>query len=229
MNTKKDTSSIVAVPSSARRKLWYMVISAGVFMSIATTEGSLRPDYDAWQQSISALSLGPRGVVQQVSFFLFGAVVLSTLHAWRTLLAGRPRSLLVPVLTALSGISLIACGFFAQDPAPGYDPQQLALTAPTLPGLIHLLFAAIGALSSIISLLAMAHYFAHDPYWRGWSVYTLLMAILMVIFITIYAVWSTHATGYAGLFERLGLLVAPAWCLTFVIRLDRGIPFMVRS
>lgn len=226
-SAKRDSPSTIPVPSSTRRRLWYMVIGAAVFIIIAFIEGLLRPDYDAWQQSVSALSLGPRGVVQQVSFFLFGGIVLSTTGAWRTLLAGRPRPMLVPVLTVLSGVSLIACGIFAQDPAPGYDPQQLALTAPTLPGLIHLLFAAIGALSSVISLLVMASYFSKDSLWRGWSRYTILMALIMVTSITVYAVWSTHAAGYAGSFERLGLLTVPAWCFTFLLRLGRGVPFMV--
>ena len=59
---KRDSPSTIPVPSSTRRRLWYMVIGAAVFIIIAFIEGLLRPDYDAWQQSVSALSLGPRGV-----------------------------------------------------------------------------------------------------------------------------------------------------------------------
>src|SRR5258708_31878652 len=31
-------------------------------------EGATRPDYNAWQQAVSALSLGPGGWVQQINF-----------------------------------------------------------------------------------------------------------------------------------------------------------------
>ncbi len=211
------------VSGKLRQKLWLMVIASLLFLSIAHVEGLQRPDFDHWQQSVSALSLGPRGWIQILSFFVFGSIVLSTVPVWRSILAGGTGAKAFPILTALTGLSLIVCGIAAQDPAPGYDPQRLFLAEPTLQGLLHLLFAAIGALSSVIGLLVMAKRFAENPAWRGWTTYTIFMAILMVLFITIYAIWSTSATGYAGTFERLGLLVAPVWCATFLVRLRKGV------
>lgn len=229
LTAKKIRKETVPVPPPLRRRLWYGVIGAGLFMAAAYLEGWQRTDYDVWQQSISALSLSPRGWVQTVNFFVFGAIILSTVPAWRKLLAGGTGSKACPVLTALTGISLIICGFIPQDPAPGYDPQNLALAKPTLGGLLHLLFAAIGALSAIIGLLVMARRFTGDPLWYGWNAYSVLMAIAMTAFITIYAIWSTASTGYAGAFERLGAITVPVWVLTFLIRLEAGVPFMHRQ
>lgn len=216
----------IPVPPPLRRRLWYGVIGSGLFMMTACVEGSQRPDYDVWQQSISALSLGSRGWIQMINFIAFGAIVLSTVTAWRKMLVGGKGGRAFPTLTALTGVSLIVCGLVAQDPAPGYDPRGLSLKVPTLRGLIHLLFAGIGALSSIACLLIMAWRFGRNPSWYGWNVYSVLMAIAMTTCVTVYAIWSTAPTGYAGTFERLGLIVVPIWGLTFLARLEKGVPFM---
>lgn len=214
------------VPSYMRRRIWHMVVGAVLFFTVSLTDGFLTGGYDPWQQSISALSLGPHGWVQVLNFYLFGSIVLGTATTWKRLLAGRKSATAISVLAVITGLSLILCGIFKQDPAPGYDPQGLALTAPTLTGLLHLLFAAIGALSSIASLLILSRCFDNDPYWPGWNVYTTMMALIMAACITFYAVFSTDATGFAGLFERLGLMTVPVWVLSFLIRLEKGVPFM---
>ena len=218
--------SPVPVPRSLRLRLWYGLIAAGIFHVIAIIEGVLTPGYDACQQAISALSLGRWGWIQIISFILFGIIIISTAAPWRKLLAGGIGAKAYPVLTFLTGASIILCGIFRQDPAPGYDPENLALTAPTLTGLLHLLFAAIGALSSITGLIILAIRFAHTPLWKSWIIYSISMALIMIACITVYGIWSTASTGYAGLFERMGLLVIPVWVLSFLVRLERGVPFM---
>lgn len=222
------TPSLIPVPRSLRLRLWYGLMAAGLFHVVAIVEGMLTPGFDASQQSISALSLGRWGCIQMSSFILLGIIIISTVTAWRKVLAGGSGAKAYPVLTFLTGASIICCGLFRQDPAPGYDPENLALTAPTLTGLLHLLFAAIGALSSITGLIIMARRIAHTPLWKSWNIYSISMALIMIASITVYGIWSTEPTGYAGLFERIGLLVVPVWVLSFLMRLERGIPFMQR-
>ncbi|NII27432.1 DUF998 domain-containing protein [Pseudoflavitalea sp. X16] len=225
---EKGVRETIPVPPHIRRRLWYGVIGSGLFMMIAGIEGARRPDYDAWHQAISALSLGSGGSVQLFNFLLFGTIILSTVTVWHKMLAGGRGAMAFSILTALTGASLIVCGLVPQDPAPGYDPEGLALKAPTLRGLMHLLFAGIAALSSVVGLLVMAWRFAGDPLWYGWAVYSVLMAVAMVACVTVYAIWSTSSTGYAGTFERLALIVMPIWALTFLVRLETGVAFMRR-
>jgi hypothetical protein len=220
------TPSLIPVPRSLRLRLWYGLVAAGIFNMVAIVEGILTPGYDANQQAISALSLGRWGWTQITSFILLGIVIISTAFAWRKILAGGSGARSYPLLTIFTGISVILCGLFRQDPAPGYDPENLALTAPSLTGLLHLLFAAIGALSSITGLIVMAIRFAKTPLWKNWAIYSTLMALIMIGCITVYGIWSTEPKGYAGLFERIGLLVVPIWALSFLIRLVHGVPFM---
>ena len=51
-------------------------IGAFLFTVTYLIEGFTRPGYDAWQQPISALSLGPGGWVQQVNFVVFGVLMV---------------------------------------------------------------------------------------------------------------------------------------------------------
>jgi hypothetical protein len=222
----KPLSSTHSVPRALRRRLWIVVGAAALFGTTACAEGALRPEYDAWHQSVSALSLGPGGWIQTLNFVAFGVVVLTSVSVWRRLLAGGRGAIAVPTLTAFSGASLIICGTIPQDPAPGYDPAGLALAAPSLAGLLHLAAATVGAMSAIASLLIMAARFHGDAAWRGWSAYSTVGAIAMTVCVAIYAVWSTAPTGYAGTFERVALMNGPIWLLKFLLRLDAGTPFM---
>jgi hypothetical protein len=182
----------------------------------------LRPGYDSWQQAVSALSLGPGGWVQDVSFVLWGVVILSTVSAWARVLSGGSGERAYPVLMTLTGLSLIAAGFVPQDPAPGYDPERLGQTLPTVVGLIHLAIAAIAASTSCAALFAMASRFATVPEWRRWATYTRAAAALTIVCVMIYAVWSTRATGLAGAFERMVIVIPGVWGYFVVARLSNG-------
>jgi len=219
----------VGVPRPLLLRLWYALGGAALFMIVATIQGITRPDYDPWHQAVSALSLGPGGWVQASNFVFFGAVLLSTVPVWRTILSGGKAATAYPALTALLGASFVIVAFIPQDPAPGYDPARLALQAPTVGGLFHLAIAGLAATCSVAGLFVMAARFTGDPHWRGWPAYSRVMALLMIVCIAIFGVWSTKPTGLAGTFERVAVMIPPIWAFTFVRRLSAGTPFMVKS
>jgi uncharacterized protein DUF998 len=208
------------------RRLWYAVVASGVFLLIALIGGALRPDYDAWHQSISALSLGPAGWVQDLSFLLLGSALFGTTPVWRRVLAGGVGAGAYPVLTALTGLSLIVTAFVPQDPAPGYDPERLGYALPTTIGLIHLAAAGVGAAASCAALFVMASRFATLPDWRAWVAPSRLAALLTISSVIIYAVWSLQPTGLAGTFERLVVVIPGIWGWALVRRLSAGAPFV---
>jgi hypothetical protein len=189
----------------------------------------VRPDYDAWHQSVSALSLGPAGWVQAVNFAFFGGILLGTAPAWRRVLSGGRGETAYPALTAVVGLSFTVLAFLPQDPAPGYDPERLGLDVPTVIGLLHLAIAGVAAGCSVAGLLVLASRFARDKHWHAWTVYTRVMAGLMVACIAVYGVWSTQASGLAGTFERLALIIPSIWGFSFLQRLSARTPFMVIS
>jgi hypothetical protein len=219
--------SLVSVARSDCRRLWYGVQAAGVFLIVALVQGRLRPGYDGWQQAISALSLGTGGWVQDACFALFGCGLLTTVPVWRRILGGGIGATTYPVLTALLGLSLIGVAWFPQDPAPGYDPEQLGYVLPTKVGLVHLSLAGVGAVSTCAALFVMASRFDHLPDWRRWGVYTRVAAALTLACVIVYAAWSTQPRGLAGMFERLVVLIPGVWGYAVISRLSAGVPFIV--
>jgi hypothetical protein len=73
----------------------------------------------------------------------------------------------------------------------------------------------------------MARRFERDPLWRHWPLYSCLTALTVVVCVTVYGIWSTQPTGFAGTFERLAMVAPMLWMFAFLRRLSRGAPLMV--
>src|SRR5260221_477703 len=167
--------------------LW---LSCGTIGSVLFTityliEGVTHPDYSAWQQAISALSLGPGGWVQQINFVVFGVIVVFTAFAWRKFLKGGVGATWYPIVRGLEGLGLIMDGFFSQDPAPGY-PKGAVLTAPTLHAVIHQVFAFASITAIAVGLFILAWRFAREPRWRGWATYSVITGFLTIVLIATF-------------------------------------------
>ena len=166
-------------------------------------EGAIRPDYNALQQAVSALSLGPSGWVQQVNFVFFGLVTLAMAFIWRQILKGGAGATWYPILRSLEGLGLIVDGFFSQDPAPGYPPGAL-LMPPTLHGTVHTLFAFVCITSIALGYFVLARRFAQEPRWEwGWAIYAIISGLLTMILIALFGSLTAQHSPIAGLFERL--------------------------
>ena len=217
------------VPRALLRRLWLALLGVAAFIAVALVQAAVRPGFDVWHQAVSALSLGSLGWVQDLNFTFLGLVLLSTVPVWRRILRGGKGATAYPALTALAGGSFIALAFLPQDPAPGYDPEQLALTAPSAMGLLHLAVAGVAAAASVAALFVMASRLAGDPAWPGWPEYTRAIALLTAVCIVVYAVWSTRPSGFAGTFERLAIILPAVWAFTFLRRLRAGAPLVKRA
>jgi hypothetical protein len=223
-----ETVDRLPVARADLNRLWIAVVTTGLFMLSAIVQGAFRPDYDGWHQAVSALSLGPAGWIQQVSFVMLGAALLGTAPVWWRILAGGRGARAYPLLTAITGLSFVVIAWFPQDPAPGYDPERLGHTLPTTTGLMHLAIAGVAAACSCAALFVMGSRLARLPQWRGWSAYSYGSGVLTIVCVAVYAAWSTQPSGLAGTFERLAVLVPGAWGYGLVARLSAGTPIGVR-
>ena len=101
----------VAVP---RRVLWWLTygtLAPVLFTAVYLVEGAVRPGYDGWRQSISALSLGPGGWVQQANFAVLGLNTLGVAYVWSRILRGGVGATWYPFMRALeSGAEVIVAG-----------------------------------------------------------------------------------------------------------------------
>jgi hypothetical protein len=205
--------------------LWLTVGVAGAVLFTTTylIEGVTRPDYSAWQQAISALSLGPGGWLQQANFIVFGVCILCMAGAWRKVLRGGVGAVAYPIIRAIEGLAFILVGFFSADPAPGYPPGA-QVTPPTLHGELHNIGAYVIVSAMALGLCVMAWRFARDLHWRGWAVYSVISAILTLYFMARFGMAFTG--GNAGLFERLATNMETIWGILLLAYLWAGAKFM---
>lgn len=181
-------------------------IGAFLFTATYLIEGVTRPGYDAWQQPVSSLSLGPGGWVQQVSFVVFGLLLLLSAYGWYRFLTPGRAATWFPLFQALSGLGLIGAGFFSLDPNPGYPPGAV-LTAPTLHGTLHAVCAYEIILTLACGCFILARRFAVEARWRGWTVYSVMTGGLILIFFALFVLGSAPG----GLIERLSTLSHALW------------------
>jgi len=214
----RAVTSPVLPPVSRVPLLWLSVgVAAAVLFTLTyLIEGVTRPGYNAWQQPVSALSLGPGGWIQQANFVVFGVGTLCLAGAWRMALNG---GIAYPLIRGVEGSVAILVAFFSQDPA-GYPPGQ-TLTTPTLHGVIHIIGAFVLVWAIILGFLVIAWRFARGLHWWGWAIYSVLSAILTLVFIALFGMAQQHG-GYAGLFERLAVSTEPVWEVLLLARLWSG-------
>ncbi len=223
-----DSTARLPVPRTLL--LWLTVGLAGAVLFTTTylIEGVTRPHYSAWQQAISALSLGPGGWLQQVNFVVFGACTLCMAFAWRAALKGSVYGIVYPIIRGIEALALMMVGFFSQDPARGYPPGT-TLAAPTLHGQIHIIGAYVIVGSMAIGLFVIAGRFARDPQWRGWVAFSVTCGLLTLTFMAFFGMGQNPQSMFAdsaGLFERLATNVETVWEVALLVRLWAGTGFL---
>lgn len=197
-------------------------IGALLFTAVYLIEGATRPGYDAWSQPISSLSLGHGGWAQQVSFVVYGVLLVLAAVGWYRFLAPVRGAIWFPVFQALSGLCLIGAGVFSTDPFPGYPPGVSPEPA-TLHGTLHGLFAWTLIVALAIGCFAFATLVraAQAQGKRGWFAYSLVTGILILIFWGLFLDGATEGVAglipLAGLAERLSAMCHDVWLCAITI------------
>jgi hypothetical protein len=213
--------SLSGIMRGLRSPLTFGLVSCGgvgAFLFTATylLEGVTRPGYDAWQQPISALSLGPGGWVQQVNFVVFGVLMLLSAVGWYRFLTPLRHANWYALLPGISGLGLIGAGLFSMDPFPGYPPGA-ALAASTVHGAVHSILAWAIILTLAQGCFSLGAGFVRFPQWRLWAVYSLITGVLILIF---WGMFVQYPTGpLAGLVERLSAGSHALWSCVLVATL----------
>lgn len=164
--------------------------------------GALAPGYDPLRETISALEFTSLGFAQRISFFLFGLMLMLFALALRRELGAGRGAVLIPTFQFLSGVGVVGDAIFIHEP-------------------LHLVCDLITFNSALLVLFLFAWRFSGDSRWRGWTVYSILTALLMMAFLTAFGV-ANHLGGPAGAFEKLASLMRTSWSVVLVTKLYSG-------
>jgi hypothetical protein len=119
----------------------------------------------------------------------------------RELGAGRG-AILIPAFQCLSGVGVAGDAIFIHEP-------------------LHLVCDLIAFNSALLVLFLFAWRFSGDGRWKGWTAYSILTAVLMMVFLTAFGV-ANHLGGPAGAFEKLATLTRTSWSALLVGKLYSG-------
>jgi Protein of unknown function (DUF998) len=198
-------------------------IGPPVFIVVFLIEGATRPGYSAWHNFVSSLSLSSQGWMQILTFCVCGFLMLGFALGLRRVLQGGHGATWGPLLLGAFGLALIAGGLFTTDPSLGYPPG--APNTPTFHGKLHDLASLVAFGSLAAANFVLARRFAGDPTWRGWTLYSIVTGILVVVFYVAATVAGTLdangviANSPAGLLQRLSIVAGFGWVALFALRL----------
>lgn len=193
-----------------------------VFVTSFMIQGAIRPGYDPLRHPVSALSLGPGGWVQMVTFWVTGLLVLTFAVALRRAGLGRA----VPILIAVVGAGLFGAGFFACDPISGY-PIGSPIPAPrTAHGIAHDLFSTPVFTVLPAAMIVMARRFrrADDRTWARLSAAAAPLFFACFVLAAIGFNQNPALMPYGGLWQRLALVIGLGWLALLSWRMRRPLP-----
>jgi hypothetical membrane protein len=179
------------------------VVGPVVWWVVSTVLGLMWPTYNAVSDPISLLaSVGaPYAVVQQLTFYVFGASILTFAlglfvwsdRGWRLLIG-------VPLLVVF-GTGVILGGYFQ------FDPNNLeAATTRT-----HITVSLVTFLSAIPAISITSWGLNHDTRWPNYRNKFLPFGIAILGIATFAILMMSVTTPWQGLAQRLFLLVLTGW------------------
>jgi hypothetical membrane protein len=200
---------VIMANESIPRTFWHTtflccgLLGSILFNVIYFSFGIMAVQYNMMSQPIGDLELIRYGWVQSANFIMFGLAAGALAIAFRKELQSGFGVTLIPLVYWLTAVGAILMGVFINEPAHTYIS---VLTFVTLP----------------ISFLLFSGRFSGDPRWRGWATYTNMATLLMLLFFIIFWFARINQRPYAGIYERLIIVVRLVWIVVFVLKLFGG-------
>jgi hypothetical membrane protein len=194
------------------------------FFAVILFEGALRPQYRPLHDTISELSLGPRGWIQTANFLVFGVFFLIFARGVKADLADSGAGRLGGRLLAVVGIGVLGCGLF---PAEGWPPSSMSTA-----GLLHVVcaMALVFALLPVVTGVLRRAFMAEER-WRSLAPATGFVAVVtLVLLVGGLALMSPPGqpprigNEYAGLIQRIDVAVFLSWQVAVAQRISRSRP-----
>ena len=192
------------------------------FFLVLLVEGAARPGYRPLRDTISELSLGPRGWIQTANFLVFGLLFIVFARGVKTSVNDSRGTRLGAMLLSVVGVGVLGCGLFR---AEHWPPSSMSLA-----GVLHLLCAIVLVFALLpVATGVMARAFSADPRWRSLGRVTRLTSFLtLALVVGGLALMSPPGQPprignvYAGLIQRIDVAVFLAWQIAVARRIARS-------
>lgn len=174
-----------------------------LFITTFVVLGVLAPGYSSMHQTISELEFTTLSIGQRANFFVFGLLLIAFAVALKRELNGGRAGWLIPLFQCIAGVGVIGDAVFIHMP-------------------LHLAFDLIAFNAALVVLFLFAWRFRGDARWQGWVLYSILTALLMILFLTAFG-FANHLGGPAGLLEKMATVVRTVWSVLLTARLLSGV------
>ena len=197
-------------------------VGPALFFLVLLVEGAVRPGYRPLRDTISELSLGPRGWIQTANFLVFGLLFIVFARGVRASVTDSRATRLGARLLLVIGVGVLGCGLFR---AEHWPPSSMSLA-----GVLHLLCAIVLVFALLpVATGVMARAFSADARWRSLGRMTRLTSLLTLALL-VGGLALTSPPGqpprignvYAGLIQRIDVAVFLAWQMAVARRIARS-------
>jgi hypothetical protein len=183
--------------------LWVSLLGSILFNVIYFSYGAIAVHYNMMRQSVDELELLHYGWIQSVNFIVFGLSICIFAVALRKELQSGFGTTLLPLFHLLTGVGVILMGVFIHEPEHSYV------------GIISFVLLQVSFILLVVRLWGY-------PGWKGWTIYTLISIVLMVLFLVLFYYANQKNGPYAGVLERMVVVVRLLWIFLFLQKLLSG-------
>jgi hypothetical membrane protein len=182
------------------------------FTALVVLQGVLQPDYSHIQMPISALAAWPTGWIQNLNFYVMGALTIIFALALHRSVRPTSRGGTGVALLAIGGLGLVLAGLFPWkmvDGVPTETPSHVVGAITT--------FASTG-----LGLIVFSRRMSADSRWRHLATYTLCSGIAVLVLFVLVGFFAVDdgapLHSWTGLLQRVLVAVWCVWVIALAVR-----------
>jgi hypothetical protein len=193
-----------------------------VFITLFLIQGVIRESYFPFRFPISSLSIGEFGWIQITNFIISGSLIFLFAFGLRQAATSLKGIIWISRLIGVVGLGLVGAGICSTDPVYGYPiTEPLRLAQFTLHGHLHDFFSLFVFICSPIACFKFYNRFK-DYGNASWATYSLISGIGILVMFILAAIGFKQTPGfvdYAGIFQRLSIIIGCAWIALLAIHI----------
>ncbi|WP_020580415.1 DUF998 domain-containing protein [Actinopolymorpha alba] len=218
-STSRQSERFGSAAAVTRSPLGWGVVAGPLYLTVGLVLAVTRDGFDITRYPLSLLMRGEYGWVQALNLGLAGLMTLAAALGFARAMRRSNGSFWAGGLVGGYGISLVAGAIFPPDPMDGFPPGASA-SQPSLSGLLHFAFGAIGFLLLAAAAFVVARWCKRrgETSWAVWSRVSGIVVIVgffggafmpspelgvLLLWIVVVAIWAWLAAASVHLYRTV--------------------------